>query len=335
MNNRIETPPAKTLLPHKLAVAKGKPFVHWADPTDIDLTFGFFRDSISTLPDGDRNAAMSTLTSIQQDRIAPQLSQRCKGLIFHCGRCGSTLLCQMLKQHPDLLVVGEPAIIGAVLMDSTLTDDERHRYLAGVFNAYLAWAKAENRFLVFKLSSWQLQHWTQICNVLPMAPRVLLHREPLAVVDSMIRRPPSWLLKRQTETLDDPEHVFEHSPKALLSKACSAYTQFAEHAVSFLNASGSLGFDYEALRPGIGELLAFFDLPHDKAILSQMLEQTQFAAKRRASGRCQKPPVAYQHRPAEHLTQTKFRLGNRWDVLQDQYAQVVSASAKLSGRLAS
>ncbi len=162
MNGIDVTASERPLVPHKLHIAGNRRLVHWADPTKLDIRFGFFRDSIATLPDVAKHARLTTLDSVQKTDIDPDLATRCKGLIFHCARCGSTLLCQMLKQHPNLLVVGEPTIIGELLRDPTLTKDQRHSSLIEVFDASLRWAQHEQKFVVFKLSSWQLHHWRDL-----------------------------------------------------------------------------------------------------------------------------------------------------------------------------
>lgn len=105
------------------------------------------------------------------------------GMIFHIGRCGSTLASRMLAQVPDILVLSEPHAIAAVLNAHNLIRIDRkvqQAWLAGVLGAYVR--AAGTRRLVIKLDVDSLFDHVRLKAVSPRTPSVLLHRDPLEVL---------------------------------------------------------------------------------------------------------------------------------------------------------
>lgn len=52
--------------------------------------------------------------------VSPSMMEP-SGLIFHIARCGSTLVSQLLKALPSLVVYSEPPVLNDVLMSSGLS----------------------------------------------------------------------------------------------------------------------------------------------------------------------------------------------------------------------
>lgn len=306
-----------TLLPHNLQSVGGRQLIQWADTANLDLRFGFFRDSIDALSGKSRVAEISSPLSIKQNGINNDLAAYCKGMIFHSARCGSTLLCQMLKQHPDVLVLGEPAIIGQLFRANNLTAKEKYETLCGVIASYLEWSRNQHRCVVFKFSSWQLRHWQLLRDILPTTPAIVLHREPLPVLDSLSRRPPGWLRKRVRAV----DASTDSSSDTFLPQACHAYSEFLKHAESLLATSPTICLAYKSLGSDlvVSDLLKDLKLDQNQTLIRRTLDQRRHSAKQRAdpgSGSSEQP---YQPRPASDLLQTKLKLGDRLLQLQQDY----------------
>ncbi|MDB5470715.1 MAG: aspartyl/asparaginyl beta-hydroxylase [Caulobacter sp.] len=105
------------------------------------------------------------------------------GMIFHIGRCGSTLASRMLAQVPDILVLSEPQAVAAVLSAHTLIRIDpkvQQAWLTGVLGAYRR--AAGTRRLVLKLDVDSLFDHARLKAASPRTPSVVLHRDPLEVL---------------------------------------------------------------------------------------------------------------------------------------------------------
>ena len=105
------------------------------------------------------------------------------GLIFHIGRCGSTLASRMLAQVPGILVLSEPQPVAAILSIHTIVRIDpkvQQAWLNGVLGAYAR--AAGTRRLVIKLDVDSLFDHARLKAISPTTPSVVLHRDPLEVL---------------------------------------------------------------------------------------------------------------------------------------------------------
>ncbi len=105
------------------------------------------------------------------------------GLIFHIGRCGSTLASRMLSAVGDILVLSEPQPVAAVLGAHTqlrIDPAVQQAWLNGVLGAYRR--AAGTRRLVIKLDVDSLFDHARLRKASPGTPSVVLHRDPLEVL---------------------------------------------------------------------------------------------------------------------------------------------------------
>jgi hypothetical protein len=113
------------------------------------------------------------------------------GLIFHTGRCGSTLLANMLAVHPDLRVLNEPAIVSQLLLSKTadghgVADDVRM-----LFRAFSRGLRPGGHVVV-KTASWNVLDAQRILAALPGVPAVFLWRDAAEVVASRLHAASAW-----------------------------------------------------------------------------------------------------------------------------------------------
>ena len=260
----LANPESGQYLPAGLVTLKERCFVHWVDSARLDLSFGFFRDSLKALPPSQRTAKLTPLEALWASS-PPEAP--CHGLIFHCARAGSTVLCQMLKSHPRLMVLGEPSILGNLFMRPELSRGVRLRALTSIVGHYGRWAQASGKHLVIKLSSWQIGHFAMLRAAGPSAAAIVLYRDPVAVMESLVRKPPGWLLR-----LREPATT-------RLDRAEAAYLEFVRNAVAV--AQKHVRFmDYEELGAASPALLDLLDLRANDATLAAMRRARDWDAKK-------------------------------------------------------
>jgi hypothetical protein len=110
-------------------------------------------------------------------------------IIFHCGRCGSTLLGRMLEVEPANRVLLEPNALLRFLEVNRATFDraETRRDLQTLVAAYGLAAAPEEKRVVLKLSSTSIVRVELFRACFPDAQFVYLFRDPAEVVASELR----------------------------------------------------------------------------------------------------------------------------------------------------
>lgn len=258
-------------LPFALKLVDNRILVSWLNPEHLDMRFGFFSDSVNNLPSEERFSEITTLETLARkadEKAPPNL-----GLIFHCGRCGSTLLCQILKQHQHCLVIGEPTIIGQVLNESTIPDGKKQIVLAAIFNIYAKWAASMGKYVVVKTTSWHISRFQLLHRLLPQSPKIFLYREPYAVIDSFLRKPSSWLT-RKYKTINENTR--------LESVAARAYLENTSEMVARAESDNLVLLDFQYLDNSLTQVLTHFALDTDSNTLQKMRQQKHYYAKSRS-----------------------------------------------------
>ncbi len=123
------------------------------------------------------------------------------GIIAHVGRCGSTLLCNLLAATGGWATIKEPEVINRLLLRRANEPDAARRetiaaLVAGALHS-LAYgvrrdAAGAARRCAVKLSSWNLLTADAFVARLPSTPIVMLARDPWATVASSLQQAPDW-----------------------------------------------------------------------------------------------------------------------------------------------
>ena len=137
-------------------------------------------------------------------RAAAQHTQDPDGLIFHVGRCGSTLLANMLTASSEHLLLKEPDVINHLLagwLHATERGarDEAERLLQSC-TRYLAGAPrvaTRARYRVLKHAAWNVCLAELMARVFPRTPMVFLLRSPVQTVASLLAQRPGWFALTQ------------------------------------------------------------------------------------------------------------------------------------------
>lgn len=123
------------------------------------------------------------------------------GLIFHVGRCGSTLLCNLLASVDGWVALKEPEFVNRLLLRLAAEPDPASRDRLGALIALLLRSLAHGvrfdadgreRACVVKLTSWNTMLADAFVWRLDPIPLVVVTRDPWATVASSLHERPDW-----------------------------------------------------------------------------------------------------------------------------------------------
>lgn len=219
----------------------------WIDPNDLAEPF-FFEA-------GERQGGSRWIVRIDRADIPnlPVAPAALGGLIFHVGRCGSTLVSQALKLGAP--VFSEPEALANLLLPpfGSWRKSELTALTRWVLGCY---AQAAPGRAIVKLTSWLVLFSDIIETAAPGTPSVFVHRDPGDVARSMMAQPPGW--------------AKAWLPAALANGATlNRDRRLAELLGAFLKSGADLDallLDYRDLKPkGIERAFAHFGIELDTA----------------------------------------------------------------------
>jgi hypothetical protein len=190
--------------------------ITYADLAGQDFTLPRYDDVVDALRDlagREKPRCFSLKPSDHPTAMQSSGSALPNGIIFHVGRCGSTLLCQLLERLVGCITIKEPEVINRLLVQ--WMDPQRHfgiddfdRIFLGMLRSF-AFAAGRARTdrqvgCVIKMSSWNLLALGDIVGRLGDVPKILLVRDPVVTVASMIANPPDWYVSSQENANCEP-----------------------------------------------------------------------------------------------------------------------------------
>ncbi|MEK8032812.1 hypothetical protein AACH06_18480 [Ideonella sp. DXS29W] len=212
----------------------------------------------------------------QLDRVGEQAAPA--GVIFHVARCGSTLVSQMLKQHPDTVVYSEPLAINELLVPPHAGD--RASRVAALRSLGARFSAHAGRRYVLKLSSWNTLFADLIVEAFPQTPLALCVRDPLEVAVSLQQSRPRWLH-------DDHAALFSNAVQGNL-QAKGPDERIALFIAAFLRAAGMLPANRSLLLPYlslpdavVAQLAPHFGLPLDDPVRQRISSVSRHHSKSR------------------------------------------------------
>lgn len=133
------------------------------------------------------------------ERAVKQYQRVPDGFIFHVGRCGSTLLCNMLSESSQYLLMKEPELVNELLAALCRSPDENSRAkiedLLAATIRYLLGSTGRIRaanYRVLKFAAWNVCLAHIIIRLFSVTPAVFVYRSPLETVASLLFQPPQW-----------------------------------------------------------------------------------------------------------------------------------------------
>ena len=107
------------------------------------------------------------------------------GMIFHVGRCGSTLVCRQFDALPRTFAISEPFVFQQLLDGPAAPADLTQRRIRGLLSAHWQGLRGSFDRLVIKWPALLSQHARVLCDALPGVPALFLHRDPREVLVSV------------------------------------------------------------------------------------------------------------------------------------------------------
>lgn len=209
---------------------------------------------------------------IEQDKFAASPA----GIIFHAGRCGSTVVSQALKQHGAVTVYAEPLPVNEILSAPEIWPRSVRigalRWLGAAFAAHAG------RRYVLKLSSWNTLFCDLVTEAFPNTPWAFCLRDPAEVGAAIIADPPPWFRSaarpHYIAQVVDPRSE-SHSSEDFFARLYAAFCR----SVARIELSRGKLVRYEMLQEAVtGPLLSHFNLPADEDARRRMaLSFTRYA----------------------------------------------------------
>jgi hypothetical protein len=163
----------------------------------VDCHEPFFQQTIRRVVTAQSPPVRADMTFARYSRAVPRNRPAPDGFLFHTGRCGSTLLANMLTASGRYFVLREPGTV--IDLSRAWLDGRDDAARAEVESAFrlivpqLLWAAGgAARFRILKPSAWNIQAAGGLLHVFPAAPAVFLYRDPRETVASMLFEPPGW-----------------------------------------------------------------------------------------------------------------------------------------------
>lgn len=255
------------LLPYRVENIGKTRIVHFLDPAALDLSVGFFRDTLNLAETPVSRHIAPVPTYLQSP--APSGDIPPPIIIFHIARCGSTLLCQNLKATGQFVVLGEPGFINKTIADTTMPLAEKAALVRCMIRQWMNWAHLQGKRLVIKLSSSINGQVADAIDILGPATLIGLYRAPGPVLESLVRKPPGHLER-------------EHQWQAELSKSTLAARMEAVPDTAIITGdvkrkAGYLAISLEAMqhvKKAGGHMLDYRELALSFDTLVKMLTPT-------------------------------------------------------------
>jgi len=169
------------VVPCDLVWFKDKPLVGFAEVTSEELLQPFWRHTV-------KRRQLVALRPLEDIPAEPS-HYRVSGMIFHMGRCGSTLLSSLLSVLPGVYVLRE-SILFFSLTSSSGSPADKIRWIRHLLAAYGSAIGGDLRHLVVKWQPFFAFHTDKIAAAFPNVPAVFLHRDPVEVLVSLCESPP-------------------------------------------------------------------------------------------------------------------------------------------------
>ncbi len=284
--------------PTQVTLHKQSPSVLWTDLSGLAFQEPFFHHTVARARDQARESRRTALGETPLGEGHPfDPGVQPTAFIFHVSRCGSTLLCNILRALHATHVVAEPQPVIALLAP----------FSEGVWScAAHEWEHKRNLLLrqmvhwlgqppqgpagqyIVKFTSYSAMRMALIRALWPEVPIVFLVRDPAEVVVSNMQRSPGWMglwqRPRQARSVFAwPEDSSAMSREEFLARALGCVCQ----AASTQSGNPTLVMDYrDLIAGGWGQILAFLGMdPPDAGERLRIDGAMQVYSKSSASGK--------------------------------------------------
>lgn len=158
--------------------------ITWADLGGSRLDAPFFSGATLSARRADAQGMIECALEELMAAPRPDDAVPLTGIVFHVSRCGSSLLVRSQQADPRTFAAAEVDPIDAVLTRLELAATSRVRALQAMVAAYARQRDQTTRRLVIKLDAWHLDCAALLCQAFPDVPKLVVTREPAAVLAS-------------------------------------------------------------------------------------------------------------------------------------------------------
>lgn len=174
-----------------VAVDEDTAEITWRWIGEKRFTEPFFSDALRSQAREERRQYVCTAEQLGQivanfKQLAPT------AFIFHCSRCGSTLLMQLLSCLPQCIALSEPPALDACLQYAHRHPERQEQAIALLRQLVAAFGQqrfVDEQHLLIKLDSWHICQLPLLRAAFPSTPFYFLYRESSAVLASHLRQP--------------------------------------------------------------------------------------------------------------------------------------------------
>jgi len=297
----------------------------------------FFEHTVNRLRE-ERGGEILTVTwdELIEDSASWSPVRNMGALIFNVGRCGSTMLSNMIRSHPGVWALSEPEPLSKPELVARRSMDLATRTAAEtIYNlcSRLLEGRAEQagKTLVVKYPSWLAARAPAISTSHPDAAILGLYRDPLEVVASYIQKPPVFAggmhAPAATQMSVTPALATMRRPEPMTAAVYFAAI-FASTLVGMMAVPENrlLILDYRHLTADVvavaRKVFSHLDLPATEETLSAVVASTSRYAKSKDDGVKFDPKGAHARRALTPRTQREVS-----SVVEDTMAQIINHPA--------
>ena len=187
------------LTPVAFSASSPTPSIDWGDLSAARFSEPFFDQTVERWAGGNPppHLIRTGIDALRSFENKPLLDPAM--LIFHLSRCGSTLVSRLMSLMPQTLVIAEPGPINSLLMSCFAQSEDAAQIaiLRWLVRALGPKRQEMQTHYVLKLSSWNVLRADLFRRAFPNAAIVWLQREPVEVMNSMLKSPTGWMRLRQ------------------------------------------------------------------------------------------------------------------------------------------
>lgn len=208
------------------------------------------------------------------DTLAGQRSLPVRGMLFHTGRCGSTLAANVLAALGSVLTLKEPPFLSSIstgFLTAGHAPDGLSERVRDVLCHLLPPTTPAQQSAVLKFTSWNVLSETGWSRVLPGCPRAFIWRPCVEVLESIAATPAGWADARESAisltAFDTGRRTLQRAGLDLpepLATAAAAWLCTAAHGIE-LGKAGALVIPYSRLREDLvaamADLCAHYGIP--------------------------------------------------------------------------
>lgn len=189
--SQLPAPVLPTWIPARIRHDDGRAIVEWCEVGNAAFTDPFLGDTIERAKR--KSGLVDTPFDVLLAEAAAHPGIAPSGFIFHCSRCGSTLMSQLARALPGTVVVSEAPAIDDVLR-SGWAHDRKVAALRAVVTTLGQPRAPEDRHLFIKFDAWHVVDVPLVQETFPGVPCVFVYRDPAHVIASQMRMPGRYLV---------------------------------------------------------------------------------------------------------------------------------------------